>query len=428
MLKIGMREVCAPADTGSPGAFFIAYHVRLAGYDIDFPAKEKTDYDIELLSIHHVSDYLRLITLPKIAPIRLIGGHPMQNNPRPVIPYGDAVFIGEGETAIKSALKNIEKNGIESLKNEPGWILSKSWKPENKIPETIIEKVLPENPAYLNYAGTRSAAWYIEIARGCPFKCSYCELGHSSYYRTHSMDYIKKMIDSINTDLSRKINVFAPDEASFAHYSEVQKLIEKKGYSSFFSSMRIDTIQRFNINFAKNHLVRLGIDGLTEKTRFMVNKKIKNIDVIKFFYNRISEGYTQFKIFMIFGYEWEKPEDFKEFEEMMESVRKIPYKKNIYIRIKWTPLIPQPCTPLRNNHAKYDYDMTERIKNWHEMVKTPKGIGAYIVNDGLMSEKTYNIQKILTSGDENILFKISSQMHIGNKEGNEIGRLNVKMR
>ena len=178
MLKVGMRELCDENDAGSPGAFFIAHHVRLAGYDIDYPAKTNTHYDIELLSIHHSSDFPRLLDLPKIAPLRLIGGHPMQNNPLPVIRFCDAVFIGEGETAIKTALRNIEAHGIDALHGEPGWIVSKFWKQGDKIPATVIEKTLPEeNPAYLNHAGTKSAAWYIEIARGCPYKCLYCELG-----------------------------------------------------------------------------------------------------------------------------------------------------------------------------------------------------------------------------------------------------------
>ncbi|GHU09946.1 hypothetical protein FACS1894151_08770 [Spirochaetia bacterium] len=407
MLKIGMRELCDRNDTGSPGAYYIAHHVYLAGYIIDYPAKNNTEYDIELLSIHHCTDFLRLLDLPKIAPMRIIGGHPMQNNPLPVIPFCDAVLKGEGETAIKAGLKIIEKKGIEGLHDEPGWIVSKYWKHGDKLPETVIEKELPEeNPPYLNHAGTKSAAWYIEIARGCPFACAYCELGHSTKYRAHSMEYIEKAIDSIDVKKSRKINIYAPDEASFPFYSDVQELIEKKGCSTSFSSMRIDTVQKSNIQFKKNHLIRIGIDGLTEKTRFKVGKRIKNIDIIQYFHNRISDGYVQFKMFMIFGYEWEKPEDFKEFSQTMEAVGKLSYRKNISIRIKWTPFIPQPCTPLKNCTPLYDYDMVQSIKDWHDMVKVPNGIGAYITNDGLMGERSHKEQVYLTRGDEESLLRL----------------------
>jgi radical SAM superfamily enzyme YgiQ (UPF0313 family) len=403
-----MRELCDINDSGSPGAYFIAHHVRMAGHSIDYPAIHNKKYDIELLSIHHSSDFLRLIDLPKIAPIRLIGGHPMQNNPLPVIPYCDAVFVGEGETAIKEALAKIENNRLSALAGLSGWIVSKEWEQGNKIPYPVIEKELPDtNPVYLNHAKTKSAAWYIEIARGCPYKCLYCELGNSTKYRFHTMDYIKHSIDSIDLKIARKINVFAPDEASYPWYQEVISLIEGKGLSTSFSSMRIDTVQKNNITLKKNHLIRIGIDGLTEKTRIKVGKNIKNIDVIKYFMSRISNGYVQFKIFMIFGYEWEALSDFEEFSDMMEAVRRLPYKKNISIRIKWTPFVPQPCTPLGNSIPKYDYEMVSKIKAWHEFVKTPNGLGAYITNDGLMGEREHRRQIILTCGNEETLLNIN---------------------
>jgi radical SAM superfamily enzyme YgiQ (UPF0313 family) len=315
--------------------------------------------------------------------------------------------VGEGETAIKEALRKIEKGEISSLAGLPGWIVSKDWKSGNKTPSPVIEKELPEtNPVYLNHSRTRSAAWYIEIARGCPYKCLYCELGNSTKYRFHTMDYIKRSIDSIDSKITRKINVFAPDEASYPWYQEVVALIEEKGFSTSFSSMRIDTVQKNNITLKKNHLIRIGIDGLTEKTRIIVGKNIKNMDIIKYFMSRISDGYVQFKMFMIFGYEWETLSDFEEFADMMETVRKLPYKKNISIRIKWTPFIPQPCTPLRNSKPKYDYEIVQKIIKWHEFVKTPNSVGAYITNDGLMGEREYKRQIILTCGDEETLLNI----------------------
>ncbi len=409
-----MRELCDQQDTGSPGAFFIAHHIKLAGYNIDYPAVMGVKYDIELLSIHHSSDFLLLIDLPKIAPIRIIGGHPMQNNPLPVIPFCDAVFIGEGETAIKEGIKKIEKGGVSSLYGIDGWIVSKEWKHGYTVPDTVIEKELPdENPPYLNHSGA-SASWYIEIARGCPFKCAYCELGHSTRYRPHTIEYIRNAINSIDTKKSRKINIFAPDEASFPYYQEVVNLIEEKGCSTSFSSMRIDTVR--DISLKKNHLIRMGIDGMTENTRFKVNKKITNRDIINYFIRRTREGYVQFKIFMVFGYEWENTEDFEEFAETMEAIRRIPYRTNISIRVKWTPFIPQPCTPLRKCIPQYDHDLVARINEWHVRVKTPRGIGAYITNDGIMGERNRQRQVILTCGDENTLLKIQK---FGNNWENE---------
>lgn len=84
----------------------------------------------------------------------------------------------------------------------------------------------------------------------------------------------------------------------------------------------------------------------------------------------------------------------------------IPLKKNVSLRIKWTPFIPQPCTPLADTEAQYDFDLIDKINIWHAVNARPKREpGWYIENDGLMSARSHRTQCILTKGDEHVLFK-----------------------
>lgn len=412
-LKINIIEPCKVSDKGSIGAFYVKHHAEKAGYEIDYLNNTKKDYDIEMISLHHCIDFLNLIKLPKKARIRLVGGHPMQNNPRPVISFADAVFIGEAENCIGDSLKAIEKDGIDGLRNIEGWIISKYWKYGNVIPDTIICDPLPENPAYLNRPNTRSKAWYVEIARGCPFKCYYCELGHSTRFRYYDTDRIKKILNSCNLSETKKINFYAPDEASHPGYKELYNYLENKGFLSAFSSMRLESVMKNNPPIRNNQLIRIGIDGLTEKTRFKINKKITNQMIIDYFEMLINKGHCNFKIFLIFGYPWETLKDFDEFEYLFRNIKTIDLIKNISLRIKWTPFIPQPCTPLKDAIAKYDYKMVDKIMVWHALNRRPKNEpGIFIENDGLMMGKSHKLQCDLTKGDERVLYKFRNKERV----------------
>lgn len=412
-MKVCMIEACKEEDAGSIGAWYIAEHARRQGYEVDFLRRTSKKYDVELISVHHCGDFERVAAMPKRAKYRIIGGHPMQNNPRPIIPFADAVCVGEGESWIKSALPLLEKrDDIEALTDLPGTIISKRWKAGDLIPRANVETPLPDNPPYLNRPGTRSAAWYVEIARGCPFSCAYCELGNSMPYRYYPADKIKKTLDMADTKITRKINFYAPDEAAHPCYHEMFDYLEERGYMASFSSMRVDSILKRGLPaLKKNVLIRVGIDGLTEETRKRVNKHISDDMIVEYFTKFIQRGHIQFKAFFIIGYPWERLSDFERFENLMKRIFTIPLKKNVSLRIKWTPFIPQPCTPLASAEAQYDFDLVEKINVWHAIHARPKREpGWYVENDGLMSARSHRNQCKLTKGDEYVLLR-----HLGAK-------------
>ncbi len=406
-MKICIIEACKDQDKGSIGAFYIRNSLKSIGYNVDVLRRPKKGYDIELISVHHSTDFIRLAQMEKKATVRIVGGHPMQNNPRPVIPYADIICVGEGETWIQQAVKIIdETRNINKVSVLGGTIISNKWKNGDKIPETNIENPLPDNPPYLNRPGTRSAAWYLELARGCPYKCNYCELGHSSKYRRYSTDHLKNKLDSINTSIAKKINFYAPDEAAHPKYQELYEYVYQRGFLTGFSSMRLESVMKKQPLMKKNTLVRIGIDGLTEETRNKCNKKISDQMIVDYFKMLINKGHVQFKMFMIFGYPWEIIDDFAKFESLMQKVMMIPLKKNISLRIKWTPFIPQPCTPFGGLKAKYDFEMIDKINVWHALNSRPRTEpGIFITNDGMMGVRSHKLQCELTSGDESILKK-----------------------
>ena len=404
-----MVEACGESETGSIGAFYVAERARVGGHSVDTLRQTKDGYDVELVSVHHCLDFLRLATMPKRARWRIVGGHPMQNNPLPAIPFADAVCVGEGETWIGKALGLLAaERRIEALGDLPGTILGADWRQGDPVPAANVERPLPDNPPYLNRPGTRSAAWYVEIARGCPYKCHYCELGHSTPFRLYDVERVMRTLDAIDTSKARKINLYAPDEASHPHYKELFAYLRAKGCVAGFSSMRVDSVLRRGLpDIPTNYLIRVGIDGLTEETRRRVGKDITDDMIVEYFRMLAARRFVQLKAFMIVGYPWETLEDFAGFERLMDRVLSLPLATNVSLRIKWTPFIPQPCTPLGAARARYDHDMVDKVRVWHALHQYPrKEPGFWVTNDGLMSWRSHQLQCRLTAGDEGVLLGI----------------------
>lgn len=404
-LRCCMIELAETDDTGSIGAHYVAEHARRAGYGVDAipPNSRSGGFDVELVSVHHCTDWPRLAALPRRARLRIVGGHVMANNPRPGIPLADAVCIGEGESWIVQALNRLEVDcRAEALRGLPGTIISADHELGAPIPAANVEDPLPDNDPYLNRPGTLSARWYVEIARGCPWSCAYCELGHSMPYRPYSLDHLNRKLALIEPRWSKKVNWFAPDEASHPHYNELMNELKRLHYQQAFGSYRVDQILRRDVAvYSGSQLIRVGVDGLTEATRMRVNKRITDDMLVEFFTRLSAAGHVQFKMFMMIGYPWERAGDFDQWAGLMRRIAAIKVRTNCYVRIKWTPLIPQPCTPLADAEARYDLSLVGKIHRWHELHRViAKRPGWHFECDGLMSMQSHARQIALTRGDE----------------------------
>jgi radical SAM superfamily enzyme YgiQ (UPF0313 family) len=233
----------------------------------------------------------------------------------------------------------------------------------------------------------------------------------------YETEHLKQVLAQADTSITRKINFYAPDEISHPDYHALFAYLKERGYAASFSSMRIDSILKRGLPDVKaNHLVRVGIDGLTEATRRRVNKPITNDMIVEYFKLFIERGHIYFKMFYIFGYPWEQPADFDEFAGLMDDLRTVTRPpKNLIVRIKWTPFIPQPCTPLAEAKAKYDFDMVDRITVWHALNDRPRLASRrnwYFSSDGvLMGPENHRRQCELAAGDETLLLRKHTPLH-----------------
>lgn len=389
-MNVVAQEACGKDGSGSYGFWLIKKAASLAGHRIDDEPR-LASYDVELISLHHCLDLPRLRDMPRRAAIRIIGGHPLAANPYAALPFADAVFAGEGETRIADILASIEGGGLPSLSNTPGIALGDS----KKVSPFFVPRLRAGEP-YLNVAAEgHDPTWYIEIARGCPYSCSYCQLGCTRPYRVKPKRDVLSEIDMLDRRRSRKATLMAPDEASHPAYQELLDALHARGFQTMFGSMRIGSMTQRQLHVPPQMLIRVGIDGLSERLRTMVRKPITNAQIVEYF--RAMSQHTNFKLFMIIGYPGETLDDWREWEQTMDIALTSERRVNGHLRIKWTPLIPQPGTPLEDADVEYPAAMARHVRDWHQRVATPwRTPGFFVKNDGLMGPRSWSTQVELT--------------------------------
>jgi len=405
-MLVKMVEACADRDAGSMGAHYVAESARRAGYTVE---AGPGPCDVELVSVHHCEDFIRLAAMPRVDRIRIAGGHAMANNCRPAIPYADVICLGEGETWIVEALGRLAREcHPDVLRGMPGTVVCSDWPCD--IPTPVWEPGVPRNPPYLNRAAAGHAAtWYLEMARGCPFACHYCELGNTVPYRIQNTAWLCEQLRAIPR--GDRVSLFAPDEASHPGYGDCLRTIADCGLITMFGSVRADQVTRHDLPFPRNMLLRVGLDGLTEQTRVRVGKPIMDSDIVDYFSIMSDRGHANFKVFLVVGYPWERADDVDQWAALWERVRRIPRAANAHVRIKVTPLIPQPSTPLAGCVGRYDLLMHNRISQWFRRVAKPFRAdrpGWFFDQDGqIMSRRRWKLQCELTAGNIDAVRRLS---------------------
>lgn len=397
-MNLVITEPTERENTMSVGCFFILESLKSTGHNVrylEYPLLKKIEADAYFISIHHVKDMRTLEEMYKHKGDQLwIGGGHVTNNPYPFLKYCDVMCVGEGETWIKKAVQLLEKNKgrdafVEEIVSIPGTLTRanmNSWIEKQYEPDISI------NSPYLNKSYTTGHAdtWYIEIARGCKSKCAFCELGWTTPYREISREKCFQLLDTCDITMCKRVNIFAPDDLSFSHYVELLEKIKEKGMSTNFGSMRVDRLEKMERKHKKNFLFRMGCDGLSNRIRKKIGKSMPNEQIIELLDRLITEGYVTFKFFFIFSYPFETQDDFVEFESLIGNLEKKAEKLNkcIMLRLKFTPFVPNPLTPMEWYTPHYSNGMRMKIQEFF-IKKSGFRSNIKIIDDGIMEEPSY---------------------------------------
>jgi B12-binding domain/radical SAM domain protein len=313
------------------------------------------------------------------------GPHPT-GDPMGTLKMGfDIVFIGEGERSLTEFLKKFRINEDYHLVKGIGYI-------DNNEDYKFTGKVVPiDLDSYPPFPVKHSKFGAIEITRGCPYICYFCQtpiiLG--TYPRHRSIDSICKYVKIMKSKNLIDIRFITPNALSYGSIDgkslnlikleellyEVKEIIKPDGrifFGSFPSEVRPEHINEKTLNlivkYASNDNIIIGAQSGSQKILDLCHRDHTVEDVYNAVNLTLSKN-LKANVDFIFGLPGENREDIKLTIKMMKDLVKVG------ARIHTHSFIPLPKTPFANKPAiKIDKEIKNAIL---ELTSSGKAFGEW---------------------------------------------------
>ena len=313
-------------------------------------------YDVILFSIfwwQHVIDFYKFCETAKIgkcysdSPRLVVGGF---NSFNPVLfkKYAHVVVVGDGEDIILKAIR-----GDTSLSFYTG--------NENEVIYNQCD-ISDNQFIYTN----ESKICRIEIARGCPYHCKFCQLSAMKKYRELSCDKLEAML----SHTGKRIALFSPNKTSHKEFPRIKSLVENMRKTDVVPDVRFNDVEKFYTGGT----YQIGIEGISERLRFSVGKKLTNEryrEIVSYVVQKsINEGKKpNIHVGYILDLPTETEEDWNEFTSFLDSLQMIKNIQYFDLFFVFNMFMPAPFTPLENARINYEREYQPKIRKalkWHE--------------------------------------------------------------
>ncbi len=347
-----------------------------------FLIEEKVlNYDLVIVAFSFFTTQAPLI-IPLLSEIRrrfssvvLIAGGPHATGaPRQTLDMGfDVVVRGEGEDTFPEVITTLYRKGRESLdgvksiyfKGAAGLFFT------GKRPKVVSLDAYPPFCAPLRLFGP------IEITRGCPFGCFFCQTSYifGKKVRHRSVDTIASYIELYVKRGMRDIRFITPNAFSYGSpdgkelnldaieflLKEVRKIIGREGrifFGSFPSEVRPEHVNKDTLSlvraYADNDNLVIGCQSGSEKILERCHRGHGIEDVYRAVSLCVNMGFIP-KVDFIFGMPGEEKTDIETSIEMMRTLIQMGAKIHAHT------FIPLPGTPFSR---KFPGRLSLEIKNF----------------------------------------------------------------
>ncbi|MDD1701845.1 MAG: TIGR04013 family B12-binding domain/radical SAM domain-containing protein [Methanoregula sp.] len=281
--------------------------------------------------------------------ITIVGGPHATACIRGVAEYADFVIVGEGEFTLPRLLDDLENGGTGNI---PGVATKKGFDPAT----TSVR--LDAYPAFSEVKG------YVEISRGCPFSCGYCQtpqiFGHCMRHRS---------IDEIATYANRHGQVRFVTPNAFAYgsdgihprFDKIKHLMRQLGHQVFFGTFPSEVRPEFICDeslgiitdYCTNTKLHFGAQSGSDEVLSRLHRGHTVAEVIRAAELCKDAGITPIVDFIV-GFPFETDDEQR---ETLSLIREISRMGKIHVH----RFIPLPGTPLVGSRARSLLPETERI-------------------------------------------------------------------
>jgi len=339
------------------------------------------------------------LKLPNL--INIAGGTHTTGEPKEVLSMGfDYVFTGEGEETLPEFL-DCMSNGKDPLtiKGVAG-IIDGKFHTKGRAKSVEIEK-------FPSYAPKNKLYSFLEITRGCPVACTYCQTSYifGGRFRHRSADYIQRTVKELVQMGTKDILCLTPDSLSYGSdnigeprldivedmLKKVHQVIEnRKFYFGTFPSEvwpKSASKEGFELikRFTHNKSIAIGAQTGSDKMLAKIGRSHTPKDVLKAAELSVQFGFETHVDFL-FGFPDETEEDNMETIRLMRELAGAGSKVHSHI------LLPLPGTPMSKMKPSVVSDKI--IKELEKLAGSGAAFGTWKAQKEL-AEKVYIFRETL---------------------------------
>jgi B12-binding domain/radical SAM domain protein len=310
---------------------------------------DKPGHDVTCYSLNSFNETFFRDEIRETDSITVVGGPHASACPREVAEYADYVIVGEGEFTLPRLLAQLEHGGDKKI---PGVTTADFSKPH----DTCVR--LDAFPPFSRTKG------YVEITRGCPFSCGYCQTPHMFGHcmRHRSIDTIAEYANRYKHARFVSPNAFAyGSDGIHPRWEKIERLFLKLKYAIYFGTFpsevrpeficeeSLSLIAQYCTNTKLHFGAQSGSDEVLERLRrgHTADEIIRAVELCNEF------SITPVVDFIV-GFPFETDEDQNRTLDLIQWVAR---SGNVHVH----RFMPLPGTPLAGTNARSLLPETEKI-------------------------------------------------------------------
>ena len=311
-------------------------------------------------------------------PLVFGGGPVLTANPEPFADFFDVILLGDGENLLGDfidAYKDVRtadrNTQLRHLAQVPGVYVPSLYEVtydeatgeieaiqpvDDQIPAVVEKQTYRGNTLSASTVVTEKAAWeniyMVEVVRSCPEMCRFCLASYLTLpFRTPSAT--ASLIPAIERGLTvtNRIGLLG---ASVTQHPEFEVLLDYLSQPKYedvrlsIASVRTNTVtQKLAETLAKRDTrsITIAVESGSERLRQIINKKLKNEEIIQAAVNAKAGGLTSLKLYGMVGVPGEEMSDVEQTVAMMREIKKA--VGGLRLTLGCSTFVPKAHTPFQ---------------------------------------------------------------------------------
>ncbi|HEY9708503.1 MAG TPA: radical SAM protein [Oculatellaceae cyanobacterium] len=425
-----VSRLCTDCHEPLPG------HPELLGYSISW----ELDY-VNILNLLELLEIpVRSVERGDRHPLVFGGGPVLTANPEPFADFFDVILLGDGEillgdfiNAYKEVRTADRNTQLRHLAQVPGVYVPSLYEVtyydltgtvasiqpvDTQIPAQVEKQTYRGNTLSASTVVTEKAAWeniyMVEVVRSCPEMCRFCLASYLTLpFRTPSAT--DSLIPAIERGLevTNRIGLLG---ASVTQHPEFEVLLDYLSGPKYedvrlsIASVRTNTVtQKLAETLAKRDTrsITIAVESGSERLRQIINKKLKNEEIIQAAVNAKAGGLKNLKLYGMVGVPGEEMSDVEQTVAMMKDIKKaVP---GLRLTLGCSTFVPKAHTPFQwfgvNPQAEKRLKFLEKQLRSHGMDFRPESYNWSV------------IQALISRGDRRLSHLLELTRHYGDTLG-----------